>query len=246
MTLTTVFHSPDRATTALFVVLLLLVIAAFLAAVRHAARAEGQHGGRRMAFAAIGMLVWLSILGEFVAKGAILAAPMPALLIFMGASNLMALAVGLSPVGGAIARGVPVAALVAFQAFRLPLEFILHDWARQGVIPHNMTWSGAPPAMSNFDVITGLVALVATPFAARRRGAAWIANIVGIVLLANVARVAVFSSPLPFAWHVEPPLLLAATLPYAMIVPVCVAGALLGHVVLTRALLGGRRDGAAR
>jgi hypothetical protein len=48
----------------------------------------------------------------------------------------------------------------------------------------------------------------------------------------------VMSSPLPFAWKdVDPPLQLALHLPYALIVTVCVAGALAGHVVLTRALL---------
>ncbi len=41
------------------------------------------------------------------------------------------------------------------------------------------------------------------------------------------------SSPLP----VEPPLVLAFHLPNALIVPVCVGGALFGHVALTRALL---------
>jgi hypothetical protein len=41
----------------------------------------------------------------------------------------------------------------------------------------------------------------------------------------------------PFGWNVSPPLVLAMHLPYAWIVPICVAGALCGHVVLTRALL---------
>jgi hypothetical protein len=44
------------------------------------------------------------------------------------------------------------------------------------------------------------------------------------------------SSPLPFAWGVKPPLQLALYLPYAWIVPICVDGALFGHIVLTRAL----------
>lgn len=48
-------------------------------------------------------------------------------------------------------------------------------------------------------------------------------------------RVAIMSSPLPFAWGPQPPpLLLALHLPYALIGPVCVGGALFGHVVLTR------------
>jgi hypothetical protein len=231
MTGAPVFHPPDAATTALFLAIVGAVLLAFLAGVWRGAAADGSRPAARTAYAALGAFVWLMVLGEFVAKGAVAQAPMPALLVFVGASILMALAVGLSPIGASIARGVPIGALVAFQGFRLPLELILHDWARQGSIPWTMTWSG-----SNFDIVSGAVALLAAPFAARRRPVAWIANGIGLLLLVNVARVAILSSPLPFAWHVEPPLLLAAHHPYALIVPVCVAGALLGHVVLTRAL----------
>jgi hypothetical protein len=125
-----------------------------------------------------------------------------------------------------------VAALVAFQAFRLPLELVLHRWALEGTIPLTMTWTG-----DNWDIVSGIVALVAAPFAHRHRVVAWGANVVGIILLLNVIRVALLSSPLPFAWMVTPPLLLALHLPYAWIGPVCVGGALAGHIVLTRALL---------
>ncbi|HET9952438.1 MAG TPA: hypothetical protein VFS09_11660 [Candidatus Eisenbacteria bacterium] len=232
MTAPPLFHPPDSVTTALFVAILAAVLLAFLAAVWRGAAADGARPASRTAFAALGGLVWLAVLGEFVANGAVAHAPMPAILVFAGASNLMALVLGLSPLGGSIARGVPIGALVAFQGFRLPLELVLHDWARQGTIPETMTWSG-----SNFDIVSGIVALLAAPFAARWRAAAWAANAIGLALLVNVGRVAILSSPLPFAWRVEPPLLLAAHLPYAFILPVCVAGALLGHVVLTRALL---------
>ena len=99
-----------------------------------------------------------------------------------------------------------------------------------------MTWEG-----SNLDVITGVLALLCAPLAGRWRGAAWLANAVGLVLLVNVIRVVVLSSPLPFAWpDVSPRLQLGMYLPYALIAPVCVGGALAGHVVLTRALLRGR------
>ncbi|HLL52759.1 MAG TPA: hypothetical protein VK447_04375, partial [Myxococcaceae bacterium] len=103
---------------------------------------------------------------------------------------------------------------------------------KQGTIPETMTWSG-----QNLDIITGAVALLAAPFADKSRAAAWIANVVGAALLLNVARVATLSSPLPFAWDVEPKLRLVEHLPYAWIGSVCVAGALAGHVILTRALL---------
>ena len=43
----------------------------------------------------------------------------------------------------------------------------------------------------------------------------------------------------------EPPLLLALHLPYMLIGPVCVGGALLGHIVLTRRLLQTGRPGHA-
>jgi hypothetical protein len=86
-------------------------------------------------------------------------------------------------------------------------------------------------------MISGIVALVTFSFVGKYRGLAWFANIVGLVLLINVMRVALMSAPVPFGWHIDPPLLVAFHLPYALIGPVCVGGALIGHIVLTRALL---------
>ncbi len=65
---------------------------------------------------------------------------------------------------------------------------------------------------------------------------AWIAQLVGVVLLANVMRVVVMSSPLPFAWQVEPPLRLIEELPYALIGPLFVAPAVAAHVIAIRQL----------
>jgi hypothetical protein len=189
----------------------------------------------------LGVASWLATISLVVATGYISAALMPRLLLFFAACNAIALAVGLSPLGGILARGLPLSVLVGFQAFRLPLEIILHAWAVEGTIPMTMTFNGR-----NFDIVTGVVAIITAPLAARSRSVAWVANGIGIVLLVNVARVALLSSPLPFAWTVQPPLQLALHLPYAWIVPICVAGALLGHVVLTRALLGKRPSGGER
>ena len=55
--------------------------------------------------------------------------------------------------------------------------------------------------------------------------------------------VALLSSPVPFGWGQQPSLLLAFHEPYALIGPVCVGGALFGHIVLTRALW--RKQGAS-
>jgi hypothetical protein len=180
----------------------------------------------------LGALAWLALLGAIVVSGALEAQPMPRVLIFLAASNLAGLAFGLSGQGRKIAETVPLAFLVAFQGFRLPLELVLHAWAEQGVIPTTMTWTG-----QNFDIATGILALIAAPLSTRFRAAAWVLNVVGFALLLNVMRVALLSSPLPFSWGVVPPLELAFHVPYFLIVPVCVAGALTGHVVLTRKLL---------
>jgi hypothetical protein len=160
------------------------------------------------------------------------ALPLMGFPLFFGSVFAVAAGLGLSPIGGKLASVIPLAALVGFQSFRLPLELVLHSWAAQGTIPETMTWNG-----QNWDIISGIVALVAAPFAGRFRAAAWTANVVGSLLLLNVMRVAILSSPFPFGWGQQPPLLLALHLPYMLIGPVCVGGALLGRIVLTRALL---------
>ncbi len=187
---------------------------------------------RRAGIFTVGLGLWLFLFSQLVQSGWIEASPMPRLMIVFMTMNVVTLLCALSKPGSWLAAGVPLAALVAFQGFRFPLELILHQWVEMGTIPESMTWTG-----SNFDIISGVVALIAAFFAGRNRTIAWIANIVGFALLLNVMRVAVLSSPLPFAWQVSPPLMLAFHLPYALIVPVCVGGALFGHVVLTRALL---------
>jgi hypothetical protein len=95
-----------------------------------------------------------------------------------------------------------------------------------------MTWHG-----SNWDILSGILACILCLFVNKRQWLAWFFNVTGIILLLNVGRVAVMSSPVPFGWKVDPPLELILFLPYAYIVPVCVGGAALGHTLLTRKLL---------
>ena len=216
----------------MFVAIVLFVIAAFLVAVHRAYRTEAAAGRMVTLWTVIGVVVWIGGLSLLVESGRMSALPLSGLPFFFGAIFAVSIYLGLSRMGGRIAAAIPLAALVGFQAFRLPLEIVLHRWATQGTIPTTMTWSG-----QNWDIVSGVVALLAAPFANRHRGLAWAANVVGSLLLLNVIRVAVMSSPLPFSWPVTPPLLLALHLPYAWIGPVCVGGALAGHIILTRALL---------
>lgn len=142
----------------------------------------------------------------------------------------------------ATALKLPLALLIGFQGFRLPLELLLHHWASTETIPSTMTWSG-----QNWDIVSGIIALLAAPFVGhgrlgRKLGTkyglkiAWFANTVGFVLLLNVLRVVVMSSPLPISWKLESPLQLIFYLPYAWIGPMFVAPALMGHLITFRVL----------
>lgn len=225
------FQPGSVGSVAAFVLICIAILACLLFAAGTTAVSR-KHAFRVITILAIGIVFYgLTIVG-IVRSGIFETAFIPFGPIFLIATILIAMSIGFTRLGVGIAAGVPLAWLVGFQAFRLPLEIVLHDWYRSGTIPESMTWSG-----SNWDIVSGIVALTLCPFAARWRTLAWVANVIGIVLLANVGRVAVMSSPVPFGWDVKPKLELIAYLPYAFIVPICVGGAALGHVLLTRRLL---------
>ncbi len=225
------FQPASQPTVVAFVLICVAVVAMFLLGVWRSAKGSGRNPIRQTALVAAAVLLWLG-LGATMVKSGWVAQP-GHLLVFGPAMLLVAAGIGFSPVGRGIALACPLWALLAFQGFRLPLELVLHAWVEQGVIPATMTWTG-----QNWDIVSGIVALGLAPFCRRSLAAAWVGNGVGFLLLLNVGRVAVLSAPVPFGWaDVTPKLTLPFHLPYALIVPVCVGGALAGHIILTRALL---------
>ncbi len=226
------FRAPNELSTAVFILIVAFVVASILGGTFLSCRDNHARAQKRSTQVGIGLAVWMLASAVLAESGVFESHPLPSIPMFVTLMIFGAFAFGLTPVGTEIARRIRLSTLVAFQAFRLPLELVLHSWVEQGTIPATMTWTG-----QNLDIVSGLVALVAAPLAARWKWAAWVANVVGIVLLINVGRVVVMSSPLPIGWGVEPPLMLIAHFPYVWIGSVCVAGAVFGHVVLTRALL---------
>jgi hypothetical protein len=226
------FHPASPSSVLFFLFVCAFVVTAFLRGVWISAQPQGRKPFRLTLLVCYGLLLWLAAAVAMVGSGWLEVVP-GRLIVLGGAVVTVNVLLGLSPLGKWMAIACPIPWLVAFQGFRLPLELVLHSWVHQGVIPKAMTWNG-----SNWDVLSGIAALGLAPLCLRSRAAAWIVNVIGVVLLVNVGRVAVLSAPVPFGWQdVTPKLLLPYHLPYALIVPICVGGALAGHVILTRALL---------
>lgn len=139
---------------------------------------------------------------------------------------------------GRDAASIPIGVLVGFQAFRLPLELVMHHAAEAGVMPPELSYAGY-----NFDIVTGAVAL-ALWVIARRRGtlplrAVWIWNIWGIYCLCAIALIAVGTSPMVRLFGSEPRHVNTWVLyfPYVWLPVVLVTIAVASHVVITRKLL---------
>lgn len=231
---------PSLGSTLAFLAVVVSVALAFPAAVWVGTEAAlGPGPARRAALRACGAtLLVLGVSALLAASGALASVPrglgvMAYLLACLAGAVLLAF----SPLGQRMAHGLPLHALVGFHVFRLPLELVLHRWYMEGVIPEQMTYEG-----QNFDVVTGVLALVLAPLLylgklSRRTAIAF--NLVGLGLLANVGAIALLSSPVPLRTFTnEPPLLLALHAPYTWIVPVCVGGALLGHLLGFRRAFG--------
>lgn len=177
---------------------------------------------------------WLAASGSL-ARFDVRPPPLVLLLVTMVA---LTVGLGLSKLGGRLARGLPLAALIGFQAFRLPLELVMHQAAREGVMPVQMSFAGW-----NFDIVTGASALVVAWLAGRGRLPRWGAlawNALGSTLLVVIVAIAVVSTPLFAAFGSAPDRLNTwiAWPPYVWLPSILVAAALFGHVLLWRRLLG--------
>ena len=138
--------------------------------------------------------------------------------------------------GSLLASSIPLGAVIALQAFRIPVEVVLHRLFVEGVIPVQMTWSGR-----NFDVVTGLTGLLLGGWILSGRTVprgvvlAW--NVLGLALLANIVTVAALSTPVPFRRFLEgPPNLLPSTFPWIWLPSFLVQVALASHLIVFRQL----------
>jgi hypothetical protein len=130
---------------------------------------------------------------------------------------------------------LPLAALVGFQAFRLPLELMMHSASEAGVMPRQMSYSGF-----NFDIVSGataavLAVLIALGKAPRRLVLAW--NALATALLAVILIVAITSAPPFLLFGREHANSWVAYAPFVWLPTVLVPAAVAGHVLLWKRLL---------
>lgn len=231
---------PSRLSTITFL-LIVLSVGAFLvlASLKVADDDAAPHAGRArvLRILALILIVGLVIPGILARVGLLdrwEPLPPPAMLM-VAAVTLGTIALALGSFGARLAGGLPLAALVGYQAFRAPLEWVLHRLSVEGVIPVEMTYAGR-----NFDVITGVTALALALYLIKGRRARLLVlvwNVIGLILLANIVTVAVLSTPVPFrAFTNGPPNLLPGVFPWVWLPTFLVQAALFGHLVVFRAL----------
>lgn len=228
---------PTAPTALLFAALVFFTAVLVARALRRAAVGPVPMLAFLLAYLAVpGLLAWRGALDRYDPL------PAPALFLFLGLGMLTG-ALVFSPVGTRLATGVSLGAVVALQAFRIPVELLLHRLHVEGAIPVEMTYAGR-----NFDIVTGITGLLlgAWLLGGRplSRGAVMAWNVLGLALLANIVAVAVLSTPTPFRRFTDGPAnLLPSTFPFVWLPSFLVQVALGSHLLVFRQLRL-RRDGA--
>lgn len=237
---------PGPGSTALFVILIGFIAAAFVAA--HVFTGSGDRN-KLIRQGVLLVAAWLALTGliPFARELGYLSLRFQPVVFFGGFAIATILA--LSPFGKRMAFGLPVAFLVGIHVYRLPLELILHQWWQEGFLPIQLTYLG-----DNFDIVTGVVAPIFAFLAWRFKNAlwlTWIFNIGGLLLLLSIVTIVNLSTPTPLrealGGYTTGPVPDALHFPYFWLPSVAAAGAVFFHVVLFRRLLssrGGRPDSA--
>lgn len=225
--------------TAAFVVIPLVLMAAFGFAVWLSARRAGDsvpRAARATALTLVAMGIWMLISWRAADSGALRqwdAFPPPFLLL-PAAVVLISVRVTFSAMGLRLIRHIPLWAHVGIQAFRYPLELAMHEMAERGVMPDQMTYTGR-----NFDIVTGVTALLVsglllTGRVGRRTALVW--NVVGLLLLVNIVIVAVISTPAIRYFGDDKLNVFVTFTPFVWLPAIMVTAALTGHLLIFRKL----------
>lgn len=191
---------------------------------------------RHAALAAIGCGLWIGITGVAGARGVLrFDGRPPTMVVLLLLVLVLAFGVALSPVGRRLALGIPVAALVGFQGFRVLVELAMHRAYSEGLMPVQMSYSGR-----NFDIVSGLTALAVGAWLATGERPAWRRvvfawNSLGVILLINILAVALLSAPTRLRVFMnEPANIWVTRTPWVWLPAVMVLAAIIGHLLVYR------------
>lgn len=222
-----------------FVVLTLVLVGALAAAAAWAMRRTGLRPGeaaRGGVLVALAGAAWLTLGATAAARGVLrFDATPPTMLVAMIVTAALTIWLARSALGARLAAGIPLAVLVGYQGFRVAVEMLLHRAYSEGLMPIQMSYAGR-----NFDIVSGITALVLGIYLATGRGSerlvgAW--NWLGLALLANIMTIAILSAPVPFrTFHNAPANVWVTRAPWVWLPLLMVPMALLGHLLVFRRL----------
>lgn len=175
---------------------LFLVFVAFVVALVATAITRLRSSGLRNP-AHFGLIMWVgyaTALGYWGASRLGTGAP-PLPVFFIVPAVGIVLFMARSSFGGRLAAGLPAAAFMGLESFRIVVELFLYQLWLEGLVPKMLTFEGA-----NFDIVIGASApfvawLVSTRRMGRRVAIGW--NVVGILMLLNVIVRSVLTTPGP-------------------------------------------------
>ncbi len=202
---------------------------------RQAAYAAAPDRARRLTLTSgVVIVAWVALVGLLSGSGLLARfdlrpPPIGLLLPVILASGLTA---GLSTRTAFLVNGLPLAALVGLQAFRLPLELVMHEAANAGVMPVQLSFSGY-----NFDIVTGAGAAVLAPLIAMGKAPRWAVilwNLYGFLALAAIAVIAILTAPFVRFFGDASVNTWVAYLPFTYLPALLVVVALIGHCLVAR------------
>ena len=157
----------------------------------------------------------------------------PPFLIFVALFTVLTTLVAISRIGTRLIKGVGIRGLIGYQAFRFPLELLLHRLYSEGVSPVQMTYTGR-----NFDIVTGILAFLIGfwPWPSQPpRWIIWAFNLSGLALLINIVTIAILSTPTPMRrFFNEPANTFVVYMPFVWLPAFLVQAAWFGHLLVFR------------
>ena len=238
---------------ALFVATTVAVASAFVLGAYYArkigeneAEARAARSAKVALVAGVVIAAWLAISAVLASNGVLLHrgwGPPPLARLVLVLSVVTAV-LAFSRTGGALVAALPLAAIVGFQAFRIPVEIVLAALHHEGLVPIQMTYEGL-----NYDILSGISAIVVAVLAARGTLPRWglvTWNVLAMGLLLTIIAIANLSTPGPFQiFHDGPPSTVLVTAPFVWLPGFLVPAALFGHLLVFRLAFRRRRPSSA-